>query len=154
MFAMLSRARIYPGKWDIDENHQNYLKMTNGHASQKPQVVWPGSRDPRSTPKTLEDQRIHRYSHLSSWCRSPLGSPDECPRTHHLVHCPSCPRPYAHHSQRWHKAAEEDGKNLKNDIYSRYLNAGQDVFSSTLSCFIVWGLYHLETIYDCLLGSH
>lgn len=84
------------------------LKTTNGHISQKPQVGRPGSRDPRSRLTILEDQRLHRYLHLSSRCRSPLGSPDERPQTRHSVQCPSCPRPYAHHSQLWHKAAEGD----------------------------------------------
>lgn len=37
------------------------LKTTNGHISQKPQAVRPGSRDPRSSLKILEDQRFHSY---------------------------------------------------------------------------------------------
>lgn len=37
------------------------LKTTNGQISQKPQVVRPGSWDPLSSLKILEDQRFHSY---------------------------------------------------------------------------------------------
>lgn len=37
------------------------LKTANGHISQKRQEVRPGSWDPRSSLKILEDQRFHSY---------------------------------------------------------------------------------------------
>lgn len=87
------------------------------------------------------------YLHLSSWCQSPLGSLGERPRTHHLVQCPSCPHPYAHHSRLWHKAAEEDLT-----FIAGRLHAGQDVCSLTLLCYIKG--FQAETVIVFIIINH